>query len=135
MTTAGSPTCDYCCRPTVLVHGRDLYPHLEHLADKPFYYCEPCVAWVGCHYGTTEPLGRLANAELRKAKGNAHNAFDRIWKGPAATMSRSEAYLWLSERLGIPLTDCHIGKFDVELCRRTARIVKEQKLLPPGPRP
>jgi hypothetical protein len=35
---------------------------------------------VGCHKGTTKPLGRLADAELREWKKRAHAAFDPVWQ-------------------------------------------------------
>lgn len=39
-----------------------------------------CDAYVGVHEGTLEPLGRMANPELRAAKKAAHAAFDRMWQ-------------------------------------------------------
>ncbi len=35
---------------------------------------------VGCHPGTKNSLGRLANAELRKWKSIAHRVFDPLWR-------------------------------------------------------
>lgn len=73
------PICPYCERPAEFLassarvyHGRDY---------GPVWACLPCAAWVGCHKGTTQPLGRLANAELRKAKMAAHAAFDPSGNG------------------------------------------------------
>ena len=108
--------CHYCFRKPELVGGDTIYPHRPDLYEKKFYLCRPCDAYVGCHPGTTEPLGRLANAELRKAKQAAHAAFDPKWKG--GDMKRKEAYAWLATQLGIDFNDCHIGMFDVETCRR-----------------
>ncbi|MGL6141541.1 MAG: zinc-finger-containing protein, partial [Enterobacterales bacterium] len=65
-------------------------------------------------------LGRLANAELRKAKSLAHRAFDDIWRDKH--MSRSQAYSWLAESLGIEKKDCHIGMFDVDMCMRVVDV-------------
>lgn len=69
---------------------------------------------------TTQPLGRLANAELRKAKIAAHAAFDSLWKTTALT--RSDAYTWLAEQLELAPKDCHIGMFDVEQCKQVVRV-------------
>jgi hypothetical protein len=107
-----------------LYHGRDY---------GPVYACLPCQAWVGCHRGTTQPLGRLADAELRRAKMDAHQAFDRTWRAlharrqadePQCTLRRTRAsrYRRLAELLGIPPRDCHIGMFDVETCRRVVAL-------------
>jgi hypothetical protein len=114
--------CDYCGKPAELVKGREVYPgeRLRHLWHKDYYHCRPCGAYVGCHTGTTRPLGRLANAELRRAKIQAHEAFDRLWRGGG--FSRSEAYRWLAEQLEIEPKACHIGYFDVEGCQRVAEL-------------
>lgn len=111
--------CHYCMAPAELVGGDVIYPHRADLANKLFYRCEPCGAYVGCHDGTDKPLGRLADAELRAAKSAAHRAFDPLWR--SKQMKRSEAYKWLAEQLGIEGKDCHIGMFDVETCWRAVR--------------
>lgn len=111
--------CDYCKEEVGLVWGDLLYPHRLDLYELRFWYCSDCDAWVGCHRGTTKPLGRLANAELRQAKQDAHVAFDRLWRAttPAGSFDRNSAYGWLADQLGIPRADCHIGMMDVERCR------------------
>lgn len=97
-------------------------PHRSDLDDKYFYLCSPCDAYVGCHPGSTRPLGRLANAELRAAKVAAHAAFDPLWSG--GQISRNAAYKWLAEQLGIERRYCHIGSFDVKQCERVVEICK-----------
>lgn len=118
--------CDYCQHPAELVTGADIYPHRPDLADKSIWRCVTCAALVGCHPGTDEPLGRLANAELRKAKIAAHAAFDPVWK--SKRMRRGEAYRWLSKELGIPLEQTHIGMFDVETCRRVVEACQKESV-------
>lgn len=108
--------CPYCGAHTELVGGREIYPYRSDLYEKKYYRCKPCGAYVGCHAGTIKPLGRLANAELRKAKMAAHAAFDPIWK--TCIMKCGSAYAWLSDKLGINKENCHIGMFNVELCER-----------------
>ncbi len=68
----------------------------------------------------TESVGRLANAELRRAKSAAHAAFDPLWQ--RRPTHRRDAYAWLAEQLGIAVRDCHIGEFDLELCRRVVAV-------------
>lgn len=119
-----SPRCPYCNETAILVTGHQIYPHRTDLHTKYFWHCPPCDAYVGCHPQTTNPLGRLANAELRKAKMAAHAAFDPIWQ--SEDMTRSEAYAWLSSTLGIKTDDCHIGMFDVDICDRVVAACKER---------
>ena len=38
-------------------------------------------------------------------------------------MSRAKAYRWLSNRLSIPKSHCHIGMFDVNQCRAVIEAV------------
>lgn len=116
--------CDYCGKPAELVKSEHIYPHRPDLAFKSFWQCKPCRAYVGCHkHSDAVPLGRLANAELRKAKNRAHAAFDPLWK--SGKMKRQSAYKWLSEQLNIDGKDCHIGMFDVDMCNRVVEVVKQ----------
>lgn len=117
--------CDYCGRRARLVTGRELYPSLPDLAFKRFHRCDPCDAHVGCHPGTTNPLGRLANASLRRAKRAAHKAFDPLWQ--EGGMSRTQAYAWLSRTLGIAGKDCHVGMFDEATCARVVEACAQRR--------
>lgn len=108
--------CNYCYKSAELVTGREIYPHRLDLHDKRFYRCVPCGAIVGCHPGTTRALGRLANAELRKARMAAHAAFDPLWR--SGRMTRGAAYKWLAARLGVDGGLCHIGEFELKICQR-----------------
>lgn len=114
-------TCAYCHRGAELVSGVKIYPHRLDLRGKSFWRCEPCAAWVGCHPGTVKPLGRLANAELRRAKMKAHAAFDPLWK--SGVLDRHSAYAWLAEVLGVSRADCHIGMMDVDACKAVVAAV------------
>ena len=107
--------CPYCGKEAKLVFGSTIYPHRKDLFGKRFYLCQPCDAYVGCHPDTAKPLGRLANAQLRKEKMKAHAAFDPLWR--RGDMTRTEAYKWLAEELKIAPQNCHIGMFDVGMCK------------------
>jgi len=107
--------CNYCGKAAQLVTGDVIYPHREDLYSLKFYLCNSCDAYVGCHKNSDAvPLGRLANAELRKAKSAAHAAFDPIWK--SGKMTRNKAYELLAKSLRLDKKHCHIGMFDVETC-------------------
>lgn len=109
--------CPYCGGDAELKTGQHVYPHRPDLAHLKIWACDPCDAWVGTHKNSPNnaPLGRLANAELRKAKMAAHAAFDPLWK--SGQMSRSKAYALLAQKMGLPKSETHIGMFDVEQCK------------------
>lgn len=115
-----TPICPYCGAPSRLVTGRQIYPHRTDLRNKQFYQCAPCDAFVGCHPGTLQPLGTLANATLRQARMAAHQAFDPLWR--SSSRSRSSAYRWLAQQLGVAYEDCHIGMFDMQTCVRVIQL-------------
>jgi hypothetical protein len=138
--------CGHCGRAAQLVTGAEAYRCKPHMADKLFWFCQPCDAWVGCHErGTwhttadgqkvvhegTEPKGRLANARLRAWHIRAHAAFDPIWKTRA--MRRSAAYDWLAKAMGLTKDTCHIGLFDVEECRRVEQVCYAWRAANTGP--
>ena len=111
-----NPTCPYCNHKSELVTGEEVYPNRPDLHLLQFYMCKPCNAYVGCHPGMKKPLGRLANEELRRQKMLTHVVFDPLWK--SKVMSRTQAYKWLADKLGIKVEDCHIGMFDEDMCRQ-----------------
>lgn len=115
-----APECPYCSNDSELVDGLAIYPHRKDLAHKKFYLCRPCKAYVGCHPNTIEPLGRLANAELRDAKMRAHAVFDPYWM--SRTMARVHAYRLLAKNLRISTDACHIGMFDLATCNKVVEI-------------
>ena len=124
--------CDYCGKPAPLVTGKTLFPTRPDIWERRFYVCRPCGAWVGCHKRTDVPFGRLANAELRMWRQEAHAAFDPLWGhnpkgGPKdrAAYSRTAAYRWLAAKLGIHPDKCHVGLFGVDECRRTIAACEE----------
>lgn len=99
----------------------------------PVYYCSSypeCDSYVGCHRGTHNSLGRLANKQLRLKKKEAHYYFDFLWRTKrslnkkSSKNARSKGYTWLSRELGIPKEDTHIGMFDVETCDRVILLCK-----------
>ena len=136
-----SPICLYCGNAAELVNGAKIYPLRADLAPLNFWNCEPCSAFVGCHkagsyrfedgkkivHKGTEPMGRLADAELRRAKIAAHAAFDPLWK--ASGKGRRFAYTWLAARLGLPVDRTHIGEFDAATCRKVVGLCKVAKCL------
>lgn len=125
-------TCPYCSRRTKYVDSAVVYGK----SYGKIYYCAPCQAWVGVHKGTSKALGRLANAELREWKKEAHKYFDPLWQkkiqqGSKKHDARRLAYKWLSEQMSIPIRETHIGMFDVDQCKQVVEICKPYYHEPP----
>ncbi|ELY5939596.1 hypothetical protein SNN83_002694 [Cronobacter malonaticus] len=98
----------------VEVYGRDY-------SDWPYVYlCDGCGAYVGMHPFTAIPLGSLADKKTRDARKQCKPSFEALWRNGG--MTRSEAYGWLARQLGIPVSECHFGWFDTEMCQRAKQI-------------
>lgn len=117
-------TCPYCDSPAVLTDSAEVYGGHSY---GMIWLCRPCKAYVGTRKGSPEhaPLGRLANAELREWKKRAHSAFDHLWKTDG--MTRSAAYRWMREAMGMTEEQAHIGKFDVGECRRLVELARKYR--------
>ena len=120
--------CNYCGEPVELVIGEDIYPHLKYLHKRWYWKCTNCNAYVGTHINSKshKPLGILANARLRRARMDAHIAIDAMWKGKDNT-SRTDVYYWLADKLGLHITNCHIGQFRFKRCNKVVKIVEESE--------
>lgn len=114
--------CDYCGHQAALVADSVIYGRsYGHNA----YLCRNCGAYVGCHKGTDEPLGRLANATLRRWKMAAHAAFDPLWRTGVFRGRRKAAYAWLAAQMDLPIEQTHIGMFDEQQCQRVIEIIRK----------
>jgi hypothetical protein len=110
--------CPYCGARAMLVDSAEVYGGRSY---GNIWLCRPCGAWVGVHAGspTFQPLGRLADASLRRAKMQAHAAFDPLWRRPpndAKPGARKRAYAWLAAAMGLTAKQTHIGAFDEQQC-------------------
>lgn len=113
--------CPYCNKTAKLVDSEYIYGQGHNYGKM--YVCQDfprCDTYVGCHKGTISALGRLANKELREWKKKAHAVFDASWK--SKKMRRASAYKKLADKLGIKAVDCHIGLFDVEMCKKVLEV-------------
>jgi len=106
--------CQYCESGLSIVSGEVIYGPGRY-ADLRFYACLPCKAWVGTHKGTLTPLGTVANAALRRARRDAHAAFDPLWREGRTT--RGGAYRWMRRALGLRKHEAHIALFSESQCR------------------
>lgn len=101
----------YCCGCKTkvearLTDGAEIYPHREDLASLPFWRCDTCKNYVGCHHKTknrTKPLGNIPTKELRNARKHIHALLDPMWKNRGKgnkKKTRTEIYAQLTEQLG-----------------------------------
>ena len=84
-----------------LTDGAEVYPHRADLAKLPFWKCDKCGNFVGCHHNTkhrTRPLGSIPTPELREARKELHALIDPMWNG--GLMDRSELYKEISRIVG-----------------------------------
>lgn len=118
--------CPYCGKRAEFVDSAEVYHGRSY---GMIYLCRPCDAYVGCHGNGKgdSPKGRLANAELRRWKIAAHNAFDPLWKFGPFWGRRNSAYAWLAEQMGLPKEKTHIGMFDVAECQQVIQICTNRK--------
>ena len=113
--------CDYCEKPAEFVDSARVYRGTSY---GMIWDCRACDAYVGVHKGTDQPLGRLANKELRIWKMKAHKVFDRLWKD--GNMHRHDAYAWLAKAMGLTRIETHIGMFDEAQCERVCQLVGQR---------
>ena len=120
--------CPYCNGNALLKDSKIIYGR----SYGNIWICEKypeCDSYCGVHKETNEPLGRLANKELREWKSKAHETFDPLWKrkmekGLDKRTSRNAAYEWLAKEMNLSREECHIGLFDVDQCKEVIKICK-----------
>lgn len=120
--------CQYCAGIVRLVPAETVYDECTDRLGKKgemLYQCQNCGARVGCHKGTTQPLGSLANEMLRNKRVQAHRAFDGLWKRRG--MTRPDAYRWLAKEMNLPMKTAHIGGFDMAQCKKVLDLCREER--------
>lgn len=86
-----------------LTDGADIYPHRPDLHSLPFWKCDGCGNYVGCHHKTknrTEPLGNIPTPELREERKHLHALLDPLWK--SGRFHRKDLYDRISKHVGFP---------------------------------
>ena len=114
--------CPYCEGEVSLKDSAVIYNGTSY---GDVYICEnfpECDSYVGVHKGTDKPKGTLANKQLRTWRKLAHAEFDTLWQ--SNKISRSAAYSWLANRLGINKEECHIGMFDKNQCQDVCELIE-----------
>ena len=96
----------YCCgcRAEVdarLTDGKEVYPHRQDLYGLPFWKCDTCRNFVGCHHKTkerTKPLGCIPTRAVKDARKKIHAIIDPLWQ--SKKLGRGKIYSELSKVLG-----------------------------------
>jgi hypothetical protein len=110
-----------------LTDGEEIYPHREDLYGLPFWVCDGCGNFVGCHHKTedrTRPLGCIVTKAIKTKRIGIHAILDPLWK--SGTHKRSYIYKWLSRKLG---RTYHTGSVrNMEDVRKVKTLLKEFKV-------
>lgn len=106
--------CPKCGRNMVLLESLTLtYPNGQL---RKFWSCVHypfCDVQHGAH-PDGRPVGFPADKKTRRARVDAHEAFDALWRDLGKT--RAEGYKLLQEITGLPEAEAHIGMFSYEQC-------------------
>lgn len=120
VSRAGNPICPYCNKPAQLVSEEEWYGRAYDKLGRPRWVCWTCRASVGTHPDGT-PLGSLANQELSKARIDAKRSLEELFP------NRKELYAWLSQHMGLPRKEAHVGMFSLEQCKRVVVLCNEEE--------
>lgn len=120
----------YCCTceceiEARLTDGTEIYAHRSDLHNLPFWKCDKCNNFVGCHHKTknrTKPLGCIPSAEIKNARKQIHAILDPIWQ--SGVMDRKTLYAKLTDKLG---RQYHTA--DIRSLEEARLIYKEVKLI------
>lgn len=118
--------CPYCGSRTELRSADGIYH--DNRDNTMLYVCKNyprCDAYVRVVPGTTQPMGSLANGHLRAMRTEAHRYFNQLYM--TGIMTKTEAYQWLSDIIGLPMSKTHIGDMGEYYCELV--IQESQKLL------
>ena len=96
----------FCCEcvkevPARLTDGKEIYPHRSDLFDLPFWKCDACNNFVGCHHKTkdrTRPLGVIVSQPIKNMRKKIHALLDPVWQ--SGKRHRGSVYAEMSKRLG-----------------------------------
>lgn len=85
-----------------LTDGSEINPHSPRLRNTPYWVCDACRNYVGCHPPSGGlkgvPLGSIPTPELRAARRKIHFVLDPLWRrGP---FRRRDIYKAISKHIG-----------------------------------
>lgn len=118
--------CPYCgapavCRPASMIHGKNTWHKGTHL-----YVCSrwpECDSYVTAHKANLQPMGSLANKNLRNKRIQAHQALEEFRQN--RRMETWGIYIWIQTKLQLSPDQAHIGMFTEEMCDLLITICQE----------
>lgn len=123
----------YCCTcmkkvQARLTNGKETYPRSPALGLLPFWKCDTCNCFVGCHHKTdtpTKPLGCIPSPELTKARKHIHALLDPIWQN--GLIARKRLYAELSKKIGKQYHTAEIQSIEEarEIWRKIVEVKRE----------
>jgi hypothetical protein len=103
----------YCCGcqkevEARLTSGEEIYPIRNDIKfdyhNFPFWKCDTCKNFVGCHHKTknpTKPLGCIPTKEISNARKHIHALIDPLWKNhPEKFRARGWIYNFIAKKTG-----------------------------------
>lgn len=108
-----------------LTDGSETYPHRRDLYSLPFWKCESCGNFVGCHHKTknrTRPLGVIPTQELKAERQKIHKVIDPLWQ--SGRVGRGQLYGMIAHLIGVE--EYHTADIrTVEQAREVQRVAQE----------
>lgn len=127
----------YCCGCGMhvdarLTNGAEVYAHRSDLHQLPFWKCDSCGNFVGCHHKSdepTRPLGCIPTPEIKNARRHLHALIDPLWQ--KGLIKRSALYSKLSDATGRRYHTANIRSIEEarDVYRIAQGIAKELKQL------
>lgn len=95
----------YCCgckkdTQARLTDGSEVYPYRTDLHLLPFWICDTCKSFVGCHHKSNNrlrPLGVIATQDVKNKRVEIHFILDPMWK--SGKYRRDVLYRLLSKKI------------------------------------
>lgn len=113
-----SVICPYCNREAPWVENKEKYG--KNLGTYFMcYYCKTCDAYVGCRKNTREPLGTLANKDLRNLRKITKDFVDRLWINGG---QREQVFAYMNSFFGFNIK---INYCDEAMCERIISYAKD----------
>lgn len=108
-----------------LTSGKETYPHRGDLHSLPFWKCDACGNFVGCHHKTkkrTNPLGVIPTQQLKAERQKIHRVIDPLWQ--SGRVDRSKLYGMIAHLIGVD--EYHTADIrTVEQAREVQRVAQE----------
>lgn len=120
----------YCCGCEGRIEarrttGKEIYPHRSDLWSLPFWRCDHCRNYVGCHHKTADRyrlLGVIPTPEIRQARQRLHAVIDPMWKS-GGKPERNRIYKAISRRVGYEFHTAEVRS--LQEARHIHRVLEE----------